>query len=200
MDGTLIDSRKDIVSAVNYTIKQFGQSELPSHEIEPYLGTGVQPLIEKLVGIANFKTGFDLFRDYYMSRCCQETELYPGIPEVLDFYSDLPKVILTNKTNEFVEPILEGLAIGQHFLEWYGRHSFETRKPDPGPLLAISKKFNIEPSKVLMIGDTDVDITAGKRAGTQTCRVLYGYGKVSENSNLNADYTVSDPLELMSLG
>jgi phosphoglycolate phosphatase len=202
LDGTLIDSKKDIAEAVNWALIQIGRRPLSEELIETYVGTGVQPLIQKTLadeGPDVVSQVIENFKSYYAAHLDVFTRPFPQIIDVLEFYSDTPKVILTNKTNEFVGPLLKSLNLSKYFKKFYGRNSFPTQKPDPGPLQSISNEFGVKPKKIIMIGDTDADILAGKGAGTRTCAVFFGYGRQEELVKLQPDLIASKPSELIGL-
>lgn len=202
LDGTLVDSKKDIANAVNHAFSRFDIAPLSEEIIEKYVGTGVQPLIEKTLkhhDLDTFNEAFEEFRKHYFDHVCDYTQLYPNIIEALEHYGALQKVILTNKSNPFIEPLVRKLEIERYFVKFYGRNSFPTQKPDPGPLLGISREFNVAPERMLMIGDTEADILAGKGAKTQTCAVFYGYGNRHSLLSLAPDFTASHPTDLIGL-
>lgn len=182
LDGTLINSQNDIVWAFNKTLEEFNKAPAPTGQILEFVGTGIRPLLDLYL---NARTSEDSDRVYhvfsknYLAHVCDETHLYDGILDILKENS-LPKLILTNKSLLFTKPIVEKLDLGKYFLEYFGRESFKEKKPHPEPLLQISKKYQISPDHILMIGDTHVDIECANAAQTKSCGVLYGFGKANE--------------------
>lgn len=202
LDGTLIDSKHDIANAVNWTLKKYGAEAFPESYIETFVRTSVRPLIEEAlskIGNLSIDQAFADFKQYYFDHLCDHTVLFPGILDVLEYYAAKPKVILTNKSNMFLPKTMKELGLGSHFKQFFGKDSFPTQKPDAGPLRAISEQFNVDLEKIVMIGDTDVDIMAGKNAKTRTCAVMYGYGDKEVLRNLGPDYSVQKPLDLIGL-
>lgn len=200
LDGTLIDSKKDIAHAVNLTMKHYGVAPIPDEIIQKYVGTGVAPLIElqlRYSGVADLSDAPAVFAACYLEHLTDDTKLYSGINRVLDSYRSVPRLILTNKSNQFLKPLMQKLDIGYYFVAAYGRESFPTRKPDPGPLLEISKKHKVSLDSMIIIGDSEVDIQSGKNAGTQTCAVTYGYGDLETLKNLSPDYLISKPEDML---
>lgn len=202
LDGTLIDSKKDICVAVNLTLTNLGEDAISEEVIADYVGTGIQPLLHKVFepkGEKLLNQALEDFKVHYSQNLTTHTRLFPKMTDVLEHYQSIPKAILTNKSNAFMTPILEKLELEQYFRKSYGRTSFPTQKPDAGPLLAIAKEFQVEPKNIVMIGDTDVDMMAGKNAKTQTCAVLFGYGHNDQLAELKPDFIVRKPEDLIGL-
>jgi len=197
-DGTIINSKSDITTAVNLTLGDFGLPPMNSCEIQDHIGTGVRPLIEsklKAVGISDIPKVMAAFDRHYLDHLVDETRLYPGVDAAL-WGTDFVKVVLTNKMNKFLTPLLKALKIADAFGGAYGRESFSTCKPDPGPLFEIARIHGVLPAQILMIGDTDVDMLAGQRAGTKTCAVTYGFGHSLSLLKCNPSIVVNSPSEL----
>jgi phosphoglycolate phosphatase len=202
LDGTLVDSKDDIARAVNYALVKHALAPLDDELIGKFVGTGVRPLIEQTLarnGIARWGPVIEDFNDFYQQRLAEQTRLYPGILDALRYYEAVPKVVLTNKLIRFAEPLLEKLGVRGLFAACYGRESFPTHKPDPGPLTAISAIFRQAPADIVMIGDTTVDIEAGSRAGALTCAALYGYGNAEDMLAMRPNFRASHAIDLLDL-
>ncbi|MGE0633591.1 MAG: HAD family hydrolase [Pseudobdellovibrionaceae bacterium] len=202
LDGTLVDSMEDICTAVTLTTESFGIPPLPKKLIVQHVGIGVRPLITQALrdnGIDEAERAMTVFNKSYSDNILNQTRLYPGILDVLKHFEQKPKVVLTNKSNLFTEPLLKLLGIHHHFTKSYGRESFPVYKPDPLPLRSICQEFKAEPQNTVMIGDTDVDIKTGKGAGTFTCAALYGFGERQTILAENPDYQIEHPSELIDL-
>jgi phosphoglycolate phosphatase len=197
LDGTLIDSREDIARAVNETLAEYGDPALPVEVIGRYVGTGVWPLVEeRLVSGKGLPPEEILaaFQRHYEANILVSTKLYPGALEALKRWKSRPMAVLTNKHDDFVLPILKGLGIADCFQGSYGRHAFEERKPSGLPIRRICEKHGVRPEAAIMVGDTSVDVRAGRAAGAMTCGVLFGYGAEAELAE--ADFRVSSWAEL----
>jgi phosphoglycolate phosphatase len=202
LDGTLIDSKEDIIQAVNWTLAQQGVPILARDLIASHVGTGVRPLMEEALtsgGVTPTQKALEQFNAYYRDHLTVKTRLYGGIEEVLEHYRKVKKVVLTNKSNQFALPILRELKIDGLFVGTYGRESFVTCKPDPGPLLNICREFNVALERTVMIGDTTVDMRAGSSAGTKTCAVLYGFGGSESLLAEKPTFIASKPIDLIGL-
>ena len=198
LDGTLIDSAKDLTNAINLAFKEFGKREVSVDEVRGYLGNGAEMLITR--ALSGGKDSFDkeevdkilpVFKKYYANNVCVETTLYEGVRETL---SKLPykKAIVTNKPYEFVEEILEKLDIKRYFDLWIGGDSLDEKKPSAKPLLYVCEKFNISPQKAVMIGDSKNDIIAAKRAGIKSIALTYGYNYGEDIRGFNPDIVIDD--------
>ena len=202
LDGTLVDSQRDITTAINLTFNFFGVAHVSTELVGKHIGTGVQPLIIsalKEAGVFAIDEVLEKFAQCYLEHLTHETAYYAGLEDVLSNYRDVPKAILTNKSNRFVEPLSRKLELNRYFSRVYGRESFATCKPDAGPLRSIAELFNVPIDSVVMIGDTATDIQAGKAAGTLTCAVTYGYGNANDLRSLAPNDIVAHPIELIGL-
>ena len=204
LDGTLVDSREDIGAALNGAFVAQGLAPMPDSEIAHHVGFGIQPLIDANVAAFGLsaETAETIAQDFqkrYLATLHVRTRLYPGMSRVLEAFASTPKVILTNKSNVFANALVERLGLDRWFVACYGRHSFPTRKPDGGPLVEIAALYRVETARIAMIGDTHVDIAAGKAAGTFTCGVRYGYGRSAEFDTFQPDTIVECPEQLVEV-
>jgi phosphoglycolate phosphatase len=179
LDGTLVDSKKDLTSSVNYVRSTFGLSSLSEKEIAAFIGDGAQMLIQRALGgdatAAAVQAGLQLFLAYYREHMLDQSVLYPGVSETLSHLSDCRLAVLTNKPIRFSRMMLEGLGILGHFSAVYGGNSFERKKPDPVGIFQILSDTGGQLEKTWMIGDSAVDVLTGRNAGATTCGVSWGY-------------------------
>lgn len=199
LDGTLIDSRLDLTHAVNATLMHYNVPPLSEELVGQHVGTGVRPLIQNTLhpyGITDEVEVSEIFTRAYLKNAVKHTLVYEGVFETLKFFKHLPKVILTNKANIFIDPILTRLELKDYFLEAFGRESFSKMKPDPEPVTGICKKFKVLPKNTMIVGDTDVDLRAGRLAGVKTCGVTYGFGSLESLKAQNPDLLISQMAEL----
>ncbi|MFV1975828.1 MAG: HAD family hydrolase [Candidatus Scalindua sp.] len=195
LDGTLIDSKLDIANAVNETFRKFSRPELENEHIYSYVGTGVQPLIEKFMGSAeegDITMAFSVFRSYYEKHLLDNTELYPGVREVLNELTWIRKALISNKSERFIKKILKGLKIDSYFDIDIGGDSLPNRKPHPDSVNLVIEKTGVDKENTLLVGDSKVDIETGKRAGVWTCGVSYGYGDRKELIKSGADWIIEE--------
>ena len=207
LDGTLIDSRQDLVNSVNASLRFLERDELPPDLIASMVGDGAPALIQRALGDnadpAEAERGLEFFLRYYREHKLDYTHLYPGIPEALDALqgaNGLRRImsVLTNKPMNPSRAIVDALGIGERFVSVYGGNSFTTKKPDPLGILTILSETSTGPEEAVMIGDSSVDILTGQNAGTWTCGVTYGF---SPNSlrDVPPDILFDTPQELATL-
>jgi phosphoglycolate phosphatase len=186
LDGTLIDSRLDLVHSVNATLRHMKRPELPDDVIASYVGDGAPALIGRALGkeAANEKlvrSGLEYFLTYYREHKLDHTHVYQGINEALasmqNSHNGQPRkmAVLSNKPVHPSRAIVEALGLGKFFPLVYGGNSFATKKPDPEGAQTILRETRSEPHETLIVGDSWVDVLTGHNAGTWTCGVTYGF-------------------------
>lgn len=182
LDGTLIDSKLDLVLSMNATLVHLGRKPLGHEQIASYVGGGVPLLIKRALGESGteeeVEKGIVHFLDYYREHMLDNTVPYPGVRECLDALGGRLIAVLTNKPVKFSQAIIAGLNMSQYFRFVYGGNSFEKKKPDPVGLYTLLRDFGIAPQELMMVGDSDVDIQTARNAGTLACGLTYGLGKM----------------------
>jgi len=199
LDGTLIDSRLDLVHSVNAALRHIGRDELPDHVIASYVGDGAPVLIQRaLGGEATDQTlvrkGLEFFLSYYREHKLDHTTVYAGIKDALatmqhpraaaahnGFLRQL--AVLTNKPVVPSRAIVEALGLGPFFSQVYGGNSFPTKKPDPEGARQLLQELGAQPEETAIVGDSHVDVETGRNAGLWTVGVTYGF----------APHTLSNP-------
>ncbi|HKW89184.1 MAG TPA: HAD-IA family hydrolase [Candidatus Acidoferrales bacterium] len=180
LDGTLIDSKKDLALAMNATLKHLGRKEIEAERIYSYVGGGVQLLVKRALAEGTteeeIERGMAYFLEYYKAHMLDNTIPYPGVREALDNLAGRELAVLTNKPVNFSKAILNGLGMARYFRYVYGGNSFEKKKPDPVGLNTLLREFGAGPRETMMVGDSDVDIQTARNAGTWACGVTYGMG------------------------
>ena len=179
LDGTLVDSKKDLTASVNHVRHKFGLSSLTEEEIAGFIGNGAQALIQRVLGPEvsepNVQAGLQMFLSYYRTHMLDQSVLYPGVRETLERLADCRLAVLTNKPVHFSCAMLDGLGIYRCFTAVYGGNSFHQKKPDPVGIFQILSDTRGQRERTWMIGDSAVDVQTGRNAGVATCGVTYGY-------------------------
>lgn len=204
LDGTLIDSGDDLVQATIHSLHGLGIDPPPPEVIIGYVGGGARGLLQGSLGEAatpeRLEAGLAAFIDYYGAHLLDHTLPYPGVEEVLrHFFATRPLAVITNKPEAFSRTILEGLGLAGYFREILGYDSVERKKPHPEGILQVLQGWGVEPTRAVMVGDSDHDILAGKAAGTVTVAVAYGFKPPEELASLGPDYLIHDIRELIAL-
>jgi phosphoglycolate phosphatase len=183
LDGTLIDSKLDLIHSVNATLTEMGREKLSDEVISSYIGHGAPMLMSRaLGGVAKedeLARGLGYFLEYYEEHKLDNTFLYPGVTETLAKLSQqkIAMAVLTNKPVKISVRILEALDIAKYFQAIYGGNSFETKKPDPLGAKAILREFKVKNAgDSMMIGDSEVDIQTARNADMIATAVNYGFG------------------------
>jgi phosphoglycolate phosphatase len=207
LDGTLIDSRKDLCNAVNAMLAEFHRQPLPEEIIASYIGDGAGMLVRRALGDphdeALVEDALQHFLAYYREHKLDHTYVYEGVMESLVKLRALPNgggsramAVLTNKPIGPSLAICAALGLSEHFFRIYGGDSFATKKPDPAGLLALMQEAGAKPEETLMVGDSDVDLLTAQRAGTWSLGCRYGLSPHTIE-NIPADVLVDSPLEWM---
>jgi phosphoglycolate phosphatase len=182
LDGTLIDSKLDLIHAVNATLTEMDRATLSDEVISSYIGHGAPMLMSRaLVGVAKedeLARGLGYFLEYYDAHKLDNTCLYPGVTETLANLGEqnIAMALLTNKPVKISVRILEALGIAKYFHAIYGGNSFETKKPDPLGANAILSELHVNAADSMMIGDSEVDIQTARNANMIATAVNYGFG------------------------
>ena len=180
LDGTLIDSQRDLIRSVNAMLQEMGREQLHEDTISSYIGHGAPQLVGQALGNgateAERERALKFFLAHYDEHKLDSTQAYPGVPEALALLATYPMAILTNKPVRASVRILEGLGLAKYFRAVYGGNSFATKKPDPLGAQTILREFAAEPAEAILIGDSEVDVQTARNAGTLVAAVNYGFG------------------------
>jgi len=201
LDGTLVDSMKDIANAGNFTLENFGLMKKSEQEITSYVGEGREHLVKKLLGDKQsfLKEAVSVFGEYYKKHSMDNSILYPNVKEILKYFKDEKKAVVSNKNREEVVSILKSLAIYDYFDNIIGGDEVEHKKPSSFPLYKIMQRLYIDKEKSIMVGDMDIDILAGKNAGILTCAVTYGVSKKEDIIRAEPDFIIDDIIKLRDI-
>lgn len=206
LDGTLIDSRLDLVHSVNAALRHIQRPELPEDVIASYVGDGAPILIQRALGgeavdEAIVRKGLEFFLSYYREHKLDHTTVYPGVREALTSIqnsgngSPRKLSVLTNKPVNPSRAIVEALDMGSYFSQIYGGNSFSTKKPDPEGALKLVSEAGVHPEQAAIVGDSHVDVRTGRNAGLWTVAVTYGFAPHTLEAE-SPDVIVDHPNEL----
>jgi len=185
LDGTLIDSVPDLAAAVAHALADQQLAEPTADKVRDWVGNGAAVLVERALTWAQgepaeaalFERSYEAFLRHYAAASNELTTLYPGAHEAL---ADLCEagftlVLITNKPQRFIAPILDHFGLGACFTLCLGGDSLAEKKPSPVPLLHAANACGVQPAECVMVGDSRHDIAAGKAAGFATLALPYGY-------------------------
>jgi phosphoglycolate phosphatase len=206
LDGTLVDSRRDLAEAANALLELCGGRPLPEEAIGQMVGEGAAALVARVFTAARIDAPPDAlarFLTMYDRRLLEHTRPYPGIPDVLErLAARAPLAVLTNKPLAATRLILEGLGLTRYFAPDAvigGDGPFE-RKPDPAGLISLMMRAGVSPPETLLIGDTTVDWQTARQGGAAMCFARYGFGFCGKStSNGGIDHSIDAPVDLLKL-
>ncbi len=200
LDGTLIDSRIDIANALNHTLARLGLPPVTPEEVRERIGRGIRALLRASLGQRQdlVEEAYPIFLDFYSNHLLENTHLYPGVEDTLRKIG-ARKAIVTNKLLRLTEEILEGLGISDYFDTVLGGDSLPERKPSPLPIQWTLERNGVRRERAIIVGDSPLDIEAGKRAGIRTCGAAYGYNNRETLLSAGADWIVESFPEILSI-
>ena len=193
LDGTLIDSERDLCNSVNAALEHMGRPRLDDHVIASFVGNGAPMLMRRSLAVENgvspdevhdeeLATAYSYLLAHYREHKLDNTYAYDGVLEslaALGQHSDgAPRklAVLTNKPVRPARAICEGLGMGAFFFRVYGGDSFPIKKPDPMGLLTIIKEAGVAAAETLIIGDSKVDVLTARNAGAWSLGCQFGFG------------------------
>ena len=182
LDGTLVDSKRDLANATNALLVECGAAPLPDDRIGRMVGDGAAVLVARAFdasGIRRPADALERFLAIYSAHLLDHTRPYPDVPEVLAALADRADLaVLTNKPIESTRRILDGLSLSRHFAPdaVVGGDGPLPRKPDPAGLRHLMARSGAGASASLMVGDSAIDLNTARAASTAIYLVRYGFG------------------------
>lgn len=195
LDGTLVDTVKDITDALNYALGPFGRGGLTEGEAASLVGEGITRLIEKALGpqlVVHRDKAVELFLGYYSRHLVEHSRPYPGVPETLGRLGGFKKGVVSNKREDLSRRLLEELSLIGHFEVVAGSDTAGEKKPSAAPVRYVLERLGVSPDEAVIVGDSPLDIEAGKRAGLKTIGVAYGYKGRGALKEARADYVIEE--------
>jgi phosphoglycolate phosphatase len=186
LDGTLVDSQKDLAQSINAMLVHFGRKEQPEKVIAGYIGNGAQMLVRRALGDpsgdrhddAFVAEALEFFLTYYRAHKLDYTYVYDGVLEAMAAIRaarpDIKMAVLTNKPVRPSRDICAHFGIDSYCFQNYGGNSFHTKKPDPLGLQTLMAEAGVAAQETVMIGDSDVDVLTAKNAGAWSIGCSFG--------------------------
>lgn len=200
LDGTLADTRLDIVHSVRHMLSVMEAPPLEASEIETCVGRGLHHLIRSTLKTEEPKRverGAKIFREHYAQHMLDHTRLFDGAREVLEHFRGRKQAVLTNKPNPFSDLMLEGLGVRAYFVSVIAGDPGRPKKPDPAGFQELLAREGLDPREALYIGDSPVDIETGRRASVETVVITHGFTGENELKSLSPDHLVRSFGELL---
>ncbi len=182
LDGTLVDSARDLMDAVNAVLAEEGLRAVDLDETRAMIGDGARVLLERALA----RTGGDpgaapgllpRLLALYEAGASRHTRPYPGVVETLEALraAGLRLAVVTNKPERAARLVLADMGLDRYFEAVIGGDTLPRRKPDPAPVHEALRRLGVAPDRAAMVGDNHHDVEAGRAAGLRVVAVSYGY-------------------------
>jgi phosphoglycolate phosphatase len=205
LDGTLLDTGRDMGNALNRLLDKYGRTTIPYTRIRPNVSHGAGALLKLGFGTDAGDPEFEglrrQFLDYYEQDLCSNTQLFEGTSEVLTHLDqrNLPWGIVTNKPEYLTRPLLDSFGLLARAACVVGGDTLSKRKPHPAPLLYGCSLTGKDPADCIYVGDAKGDIDAGRGAGMKTLVATFGYlSAQDEPEDWGADGMIEHPREILN--
>lgn len=187
LDGTLVDTAPDLVSATNHALKHLDLEPVPADEISPYVSFGARGMIEHALKYSNVKAEqvvrekmLNDFLDYYTENIAVKSHAYEGVVEVLEKCkrAGAHLGVCTNKREGLSRRLLKALDLDHYFDAVTGSDTLPVHKPDPGHLIATAILARGNLDRAIMVGDSKTDLDTARAAGLPFIGVSFGYSDI----------------------
>ena len=181
LDGTLVNSQRDLAESTNEMLASYGATPLPLEAVAAMVGEGAKVLVERALAAAGLDPAqpeaLARFREIYDRRLVVHTRPYDGIVDVIrELGMSHTLAVLTNKPEAPSVRLLDAFDLSSAFRRVVGGDAKFPRKPDPAGLQALMSEFGSGPRHTWFVGDSMIDVETGRRAGVRMCVALYGFG------------------------
>jgi phosphoglycolate phosphatase len=206
LDGTLVDSSRDIADAVNAALQRLapGTPAVAIERILGFVGEGARLLVERSLEASRLALDADValatYLACYRERLLATTVLYPGMREALDQLAGVGTrlAVLTNKPGDMSRAILEGLGVASRFARILGAGDVPARKPDPAGLLGLLRELAIPASEAWLVGDSATDVLTARAAAVRVAGASWGFHPEGLRA-ASPDRLLGHPAELCQL-
>ncbi|HKL26802.1 MAG TPA: HAD-IA family hydrolase [Desulfuromonadales bacterium] len=197
LDGTLIDSTRDLTTSINLLRRESGLSPLEQTTVAGYIGDGSALLVRRSLPPGRYSEAhLERFLDIYSKHLTDTTAPYPGIFSLLDACLGKAMAVVTNKPLKPTLILLDRLNLRCYFPVIIGGDSTSAKKPAPDPVAEALVKLGRDARSAIMIGDHANDLLAGRAAGVSTCFCGWGTG---DHRGEMRDLEAATPRELQAL-
>jgi phosphoglycolate phosphatase len=181
LDGTLIDSKRDLAESANLMLATYGAAPLAEAEVAGMVGDGAKQLVARALEAAGLAADVSIalerFLGIYAGRLFLHTRPYPGLRNAVAVVAERASLaVLTNKPEGLSQQLLDGFGLSPFFRWVIGSDSGFPRKPDPAGLLHLIRQAGVTPQACLMVGDSMIDVETARAAGAAICVADYGFG------------------------
>ncbi|OUY08977.1 phosphoglycolate phosphatase [Acinetobacter populi] len=207
LDGTLVDSARDLYRAMNLTLKDLGRPTVTEQQVRVWVGKGAAQLCGCVIQYQDQKLDpaqqqilLQHFLPVYQHNLCVETTIYEGVLDFLEYCKTQNKtlVCVTNKPYQAAVELLRQLNLLERFALVLGGDSLTHRKPHPEPLLHAMQYFGQSAAQTLMIGDSRNDVEAARAAGIDCIVLSYGYNHGEDIQLCQPQWVIDSLQQLIS--
>ncbi len=214
LDGTLVDSRRDIAAATNVARAAVGLPPLDEGLLCGYVGDGVMLLLRRALGHGAAPGGASVvlavddpqlapahaaYVEHYGRHLLDHTRAFEGVPATLRALGEVPMMVATNKPGDFSRAILAGLGLDGYIRRVVGGDEAPARKPDAAHLRACLEGLDVAPRDVVVVGDSSNDILAARALGAVAVGCAWGLNPREELRALQPDHLIESLSELAAL-
>ena len=205
LDGTLIDSQRDLAMATNRLLAELGGRQLGEDAVAAMVGEGAAVLVRRALAAAGVQTderrALARFLEIYESGLLIHTRPYEGMVATLERLAPSARLaVLTNKPGRATHEILGGLDLLRYFADVIGGDTPFGRKPDPAGLNDLIARAGVRPSSAMLIGDSPIDLATARRAGIAVCLARYGFGyRFGDGDFTGEEIFIDSPSELVDV-
>jgi 2-phosphoglycolate phosphatase len=201
LDGTLIDSRDDIVQAVEFALRRHGRAPVPPETVASYVGDGARLLVARALGVDAGDPGvapvLETYVAFYEAHPIDHTRPMAGAVTALDALRGVPLALCTNKPRRITLQVLDGLNLTQRFTCVVAGDDVARQKPDKEALLLVAANLGLPPSRLAMVGDGPQDVECGRAAGAYTVAVAGGFASAERLRAARPDALINGLPELV---
>jgi phosphoglycolate phosphatase len=209
LDGTLLHTAPDLAAAAQRMAAELKLPSIDEATVKTYIGNGVSRLVKRVLTrdmqaepeAALFEQALPVYEKHYLEGVSHQSHPFHGVPEGLVALRAAGYRLgcITNKAEKFTLPLLKDTGLAGFFELILSGDLLPKKKPDPMPLLHACEKFGIQPSEMLLIGDSLNDVQAARAAGCHVFVVPYGYNRGRPVEELDVDAVVPTLIEAVKL-
>lgn len=204
-DGTLGDTRRNVVTTMQQTLEELHLPERSEEACAATIGIPLEGCFRQLLPdtseeiiqqcVVTYRRIFEINKE------CMRPQPFPHVAETLAelHRRGIRMTVATSRGLASVKDLLTGMGLIWYFDYLLGADSVTKHKPDPEPVLQTLSATGFKASQTLVVGDMNVDILMGSRAGCKTCGVTYGNGTRKELEESDADYIIDDMADLLTI-
>lgn len=194
LDGTLVDGAAAIHDAFEHAVAARGLAPVPRHEVASMIGLPLRLMFRELCRVDDRESAelVRVYRARFEDAAPILVRATPGMRQALDAYPDVPMAIVTTKAVEPARTVLRALGIEERFAAVVGVDTVRRPKPDPEGVRVALARLGVGALRAVFVGDTIMDVLAGKGASTRTMAVLNGHGDADELRAAQPDALIED--------